>query len=124
MTAEKGNKVYTIDESMRARYEADGFDIKDDSGNLISVGKGKTVSYEEYKRVLDELNALKAGQQPTTSSDDKEWDLPGVDCDGIESMDIDMLKAYADEHDIDLGKATTKEGIIKKIQEQLQNGGE
>lgn len=124
MTAEKGNKVYTIDESMRARYEADGFDIKDDSGNLISVGKGKTVSYEEYKRVLDELNALKAGQQPTASSDNKEWDLPGLDCDGIENMDIDMLKAYADEHDIDLGKATTKEGIIKKIQEQLQNGGE
>lgn len=63
MIAEKGNKVYTIDESMKARYEADGFDIKDDSGKLISNGKGKTVSYAEYQKVVDELNALKAKEK-------------------------------------------------------------
>lgn len=68
MTAEKGNKVYTIDESMKARYEADGFDIKDDSGKVISTGKGKTVSYEEYQRVVDELNALKAKAKKTTGA--------------------------------------------------------
>lgn len=68
MTAEKGNKVYTIDESMKARYEADGFDIKDDSGKLISTGKGKTVSYEEYQKVVDELNALKAKPKKATGA--------------------------------------------------------
>lgn len=30
---------------------------------------------------------------------------------------LDELKAYAEEHNIDIGKATTEEGIIKKIEE-------
>ena len=57
MKAVKGNKVYTINEGVKARYQADGFDILDDSGKLIAAGKGKTGSYEEYQRVMDELNA-------------------------------------------------------------------
>lgn len=122
MKAVKGNKVYTIDESMKARYLADGFDVLDDSGKLIAAGKGKTVSYEEYQRVLDELNALKAEKQDNDA--EQEWDAPGLDVDALEGMDLDMLKAYAEENDIDLGKANTKEGIIKKIKEQLQKGGE
>lgn len=68
MTAEKGNRVYTIDESMKARYEADGFDIKDDSGKVISTGKGKTVPYEDYQKVVDELNALKVKSKKTTGT--------------------------------------------------------
>lgn len=68
MTAEKGNKVYTIDESMKARYEADGFDIKDDSGKVISTGKGKTVPYEDYQKVVDELNTLKAKSKKTAGA--------------------------------------------------------
>lgn len=122
MKAVKGNKVYTIDEGVKARYQADGFDILDDSGKLIAAGKGKTVSYEEYQRVLDELNALKAEKQDNNA--EQEWDAPGLDVDALEGMDLDMLKAYAEENDIDLGKANTKEGIIKKIKEQLQKGGE
>lgn len=122
MKAVKGNKVYTIDESMKTCYLSDGFDIVDDSGKLIAAGKGKTVSYEEYQRVLDELNALKAEKQDNDA--EQEWDAPGLDVDALEGMDLDMLKAYAEENDIDLGKANTKEGIIKKIKEQLQKGGE
>lgn len=122
MKAVKGNKVYTIDEGVKARYQADGFDILDDSGKLIAAGKGKTVSYEEYQRVLDELNALKAEKQDNNA--EQEWDAPGLDVDALEGMDLDMLKAYAEENDIDIGKANTKEGIIKKIKEQLQKGGE
>lgn len=30
-------------------------------------------------------------------------------------MDTDMLKAYAEENGIDIGNATSKEGIVKKI---------
>ena len=51
MVAEKGNKVYTIDESMKVQYQNDGFDIKDDNGKIIARGKGKTVSYEEYEKL-------------------------------------------------------------------------
>lgn len=61
MTAEKDNKVYTIDESMKDHYMAEGYDIKDDDGNVIAYGKGKTVSYEEYQKVVQELEALKNG---------------------------------------------------------------
>lgn len=32
-------------------------------------------------------------------------------------MSIDELKSYAEERNIDIGKATTEEGIIKKIEE-------
>lgn len=58
MTAEKDNKVYTIDESMKDRYAAEGYDIKDDDGSVIAYGKGKTVPYETYQKVLQELEML------------------------------------------------------------------
>lgn len=103
MIAEKGNKVYTIDESMKARYEADGFDIKDDSGKLISAGKGKMVSYEEYQKVVVELEALKA----TISGS----------ADEFSKMTVEELKAYAEEHGIDIGNASSQGGIAKKIRE-------
>ena len=103
MIAEKGNKVYTIDESMKARYETDGFDIKDDSGKLISTGKGKMVSYEEYQKVAAELEALKA----TIS----------VSADEFTKMTVEELKAYAEDHGIDIGNASSQSGIAKKLRE-------
>lgn len=36
--------------------------------------------------------------------------------DFFESMTVEELKAYAEEKGIDIGKATSKDGIIKKIQ--------
>ncbi len=105
MTAEKNNKVYKIDESMKDRYAADGYDIKDDEGNVILYGKGKTVSYEEHQRVLKELESLKG----KVSEDDKFAD-----------MSVDELKAYAEEHGINIGNASTAAGIAKKIHEVSQ----
>lgn len=35
----------------------------------------------------------------------------------FDGMSIDELKAYAADQNIDLGKASTEEGIIKKIEE-------
>lgn len=58
MTAEKGNKVYTITEQEKSRYQGDGFDILED-GKVIAYGKGKTVPYEDYMKVKEELDALK-----------------------------------------------------------------
>lgn len=77
MKASKGNKVYTIDETLKASYQAQGYDILDDEGNIIQYGAGKTVSYEEYnalekksikleeenKKLKDEIKKLKKGAE-------------------------------------------------------------
>lgn len=57
MKAQKGNKIYTIDESQKKRYQDAGFDITDDTGKVIKYGRGKTVPYEEYV-ALKEKNTI------------------------------------------------------------------
>lgn len=59
MKAVKGNKEYTIDESQKKAYQDRGFDIKEDSGKVITYGRGKTVPYDEYEKLMAENNALK-----------------------------------------------------------------
>lgn len=59
MTASKGNKVYTIDETAKLQYQNDGYDIYDDSGALVAYAKGKTVLYKDYAKVVSELEELK-----------------------------------------------------------------
>lgn len=60
MIAEKSNRIYKIDESLKAKYLSDGFDIKDDDGRILAYGMGKSVSYEKYASVLHENAELKA----------------------------------------------------------------
>lgn len=60
MKAVKANKEYSIDEGSKSFYKNQGFDIYGDDGSLIEYGVGKTVSYAEHQRVLDELESLKA----------------------------------------------------------------
>ena len=60
MTAEKENKVYTITEEQKATYLAEGFDLRDDEGNIIAYGAGKTVAYEEYMALKKENEELRA----------------------------------------------------------------
>ncbi|WP_052447236.1 hypothetical protein [Clostridium polynesiense] len=38
----------------------------------------------------------------------------------LEDMSLEELQAYAEEKGIDLGKATTQEGVLKKIKESLE----
>ncbi len=59
MTAERGNKVYTIDESMKAQYQNDGYDIRDGNGEVIAYGAGKTVPYDNHMRAVKEVERLK-----------------------------------------------------------------
>lgn len=40
----------------------------------------------------------------------------------FEGKTLDELKAYAEEHKIDIGKASTEEGIIKKIEDAQKAG--
>ena len=108
MKAAKGNKEYTIDESQQKAYQDGGFDIKDDDGIVIAYGRGKTVSYGDYMAVKEELEELKASGGELTDDQDV----------------IDILKALANEKGIDLGKAATVSGIVKKIKEFKPEGGE
>lgn len=58
MKATRGNKVYTIDETQKAMYQAQGYDIVDDEGKIVQYGAGKTVSYEEYKSLEEKVSKL------------------------------------------------------------------
>lgn len=103
MKAIKENKIYTIDEIGMEIYKSQGFDIYDDDGNLLEYGIGKKVSYEEYLKLKRELEQLQAN---------------GIEQEPLETQDvIDILKIYAQEHQISLGNANKLATIVKKIKE-------
>ena len=60
MKAVKNNRVYTIDETQRKSYTAQGFDIIGDDGNVLEHAAGKTVPYEKYSALVAENMQLKA----------------------------------------------------------------
>lgn len=51
MKATRENKVYTIDETQKESYAAQGYDILEDDGTVIKYGAGKTIAYEKYKEL-------------------------------------------------------------------------
>lgn len=106
MKAAKGNKEYAIDKSQQKAYQDRGFDIIDDDGSIIAYGRGKMVPYGDYMILKEELEELKTHGE---NADDQDI--------------IDILKAFAHEKGIDLGKAATVPGIIKKIKEFNPEGG-
>lgn len=57
MTAVKGNREYTVDETNMESYVKEGFDIFD-NGKKIKSGKGKTVSQEEYDSLKEKYHKL------------------------------------------------------------------
>lgn len=60
MKAVKGNKEYDIVDTQKNGYQAAGFDIKNDDGETIAYGKGKTAPYDEYLHLLKENEDLHA----------------------------------------------------------------
>jgi hypothetical protein len=102
MKALKDNKVYTIDETQKKHYITQGFDIQDDEGNTIAYGQGKTVPYEKYAELESAHMELMAAYEKVAG-------------DGLGEMDAEQLKAYATEHNIDIGQSTSQDGILKKI---------
>ena len=58
MYAKKQNKRYTITEAEKKGYQARGYDIYSDDGELLETGAGKTVSYAKYKQALDKIKEL------------------------------------------------------------------
>ena len=70
MTAEKGNKVYTITEAEKDNYRSQGYDIFED-GMMIACGKGKMVPYEDYlklqeknRELMEKLSVLEEEKAP------------------------------------------------------------
>lgn len=59
MKAVKANKQYTITETEKKSYLAQGFDIIDDNG-AIEHSPQATVPYSEYEKLLNENFALKS----------------------------------------------------------------
>lgn len=112
MKAVKGNKVYTIDEKQKDSYRAAGFDIVSDSGEVLEYGKGKTVPYEEYASVRKELEELKENVADASHAGE------------AEAGAVKILMAYADEHGIDIGKSKSLSGIVRKINEQMEEAGD
>ena len=72
MRAEKGNKVYTITEEEKERYQNDGCDIFSDDGEIIVYGIGKNIPYEEYAALKKENEALKEKLAQTETSQTSE----------------------------------------------------
>lgn len=60
MKAIKANKVYTISETEKPAYLAQGYDITDDAGKIIERTSQSSVKYEEYEKLLGENKKLKA----------------------------------------------------------------
>lgn len=97
--AVKANREYTITEAEKDFYQKQGFDIINDNGNVIQYGAGKTVPYEQYKKVVDELEALKNGTKH------KE----------LEEMTKPELEEVAKAYDVEYDSKTTKPELIKLI---------
>lgn len=101
MKAVRDNKVYTVDENSSKNYQNQGFDIYDDDGNLVAYGTGKMVGHEEFLAMKAELEELK--ENSASNSDDQDV--------------IEILKQFANEHQIALGNANKVASIVKKIKE-------
>lgn len=63
MKAIKANKQYTISESEKASYLAQGFDIYGDDGELIERSSSSTVSRREYDELFDKYNKVVSENQ-------------------------------------------------------------
>lgn len=113
MTAKKENKEYTIFDAERKVYEAKGFDIYDDDGNLLSYGKGKTVPFEKYAAVMAELEKIRSEKDVDATKMESDQEDGSVD--DLAGMTADELRAYAESNGIDIGQATTQVGIMAKI---------
>lgn len=105
MKAVKANKEYSITEAEKKGYIDQGFDIINDDGTILAYGRGKTVPYDEYMKVVNELEEVKA----SLGTDDE-----------LDGKTVEELKAYAEEKGIDLGQASSKEGILKKIRASIK----
>lgn len=58
MVAIKENRQYTINDTDVQSFAKEGYDIYDDNGNIVAYGMGKTVSYEKYAKLMEQVESL------------------------------------------------------------------
>lgn len=58
MLATKENRQYTISEADVQSFAKEGYDVYDDNGNIVAYGYGKTVPYEKYMRLMEQVEKL------------------------------------------------------------------
>ena len=68
MKAIKGNKVYTVNETSKKSYLSQGYDIIDDSGDIIEHSPVSTVPYSEYAKVIAENEVVQSQLAAASSS--------------------------------------------------------
>jgi|GEM_PF-815935 len=116
MRAKKENKVYQIKtDAEKERYLKEGFDIYNDEGEIIAHSPKKKVLYSEYDKVKKECEATKKELEEVKAAQS----APPADDPEV----LQILTQYAAEHEVDIGKATTIKGIVKKIQEAAAGEG-
>lgn len=130
MKATKGNKSYIIGSQDQQHYQDRGYDITDDDGKTVAYGRGKTVPYSEYAQLkavhdrlqteYDRLWAKLQELQAQGSTLTRDEGTPPDSERTFDNMSEEQLLAYAQEKGIDVGKATTRNGILKKIEEAEQ----
>ena len=67
----KDNKEYTVTNESKQHYIDIGFDVVDDNGDIIEHGKGKTVSLEDYNKVLERIKELEAQLKASAKQEGK-----------------------------------------------------
>ena len=60
MVAVKANRCYKITEQDMKKLVSQGYDIKDDNGNIIEYGAGKKVPIGDYIKALQKIEVLEA----------------------------------------------------------------
>ena len=58
MRAVKENRQYTINDTDVQTFANDGYDVYDDNGNIVAYGVGKTVPYEKYMKLMEQVEKL------------------------------------------------------------------
>lgn len=84
------------------KVEVNSIPIRHD-GTLHEKGASFSISAKGYEAIKPHVTVLDEADEEDTVTDP------------LESMEPDELRAYAADRDIDLGKATSKEGILEKI---------
>lgn len=59
MKAVKENRVYTVVDAEVEAFRKEGYDIYDDKGKIVAYGVGKTVPYEQYVALQNQVDDLK-----------------------------------------------------------------
>jgi hypothetical protein len=59
MKAIKENRVYTITDAEMDSFRKEGYDIYDDKGKVVAYGVGKTVPFEKYVALQNQVEELK-----------------------------------------------------------------